>query len=50
MFESLDEQMKLDDAKQVSPTERWTKWALVALVSILIFAGLFFAVHFMEGK
>lgn len=41
MFSSLDEQMKLDDATTSSSRERWFKYASVAIVSLLIFGGLY---------
>lgn len=49
MFESLDEQMKLDEAKQVSTSERTMRWLLVALISVLIFGALYFGVHWMNS-
>lgn len=48
MFDSLDEQMKHDDAVQTSQTERVFKWAAMAVVSILFFGGLFLAIQMME--
>lgn len=50
MFDSLDEQMKSDETKAVSPQERYMRWALVGLISILIFGGLYFGVHLLEGS
>jgi Ni,Fe-hydrogenase I cytochrome b subunit len=49
MFESLDEQMKLDEAKQVSNSERMMRWLFVVVISVLIFGGLYFGVHFMNS-
>lgn len=49
MFESLDEQMKLDEAKQSSGTERTMVWVLAAVVTLLILGGLYFGVHFMSS-
>lgn len=49
MFESLDEQMKLDEAKQVSSSERMMRWLLVAVITLLIFGGLYFGVHWMNS-
>jgi glycerol uptake facilitator-like aquaporin len=45
MFESLDDQMKLDDKKEVSSTERMFRWGLYILVSVLVFGGIVLAVH-----
>jgi hypothetical protein len=49
MFESLDEQMKVDEHKAVSSTERMVRWALIVLVSLIVFGGLYLGVHFMQG-
>jgi hypothetical protein len=49
MFESLDEQMKVDEHKAVSNTERMVRWALIVLVSLIVFGGLYLGVHFMQG-
>ncbi len=48
MFDSLDEQMKRDDAQQTTPRERLFKWAAVAVLSVLVFGGLYFAIQMME--
>jgi len=45
MFTSLEEQMKNDDAIAITPRQRITKWAVVALVAIVVFGGLYYAVH-----
>jgi len=49
MFESLDEQMKVDEHKAVSNRERMIRWALIILVSVIVFGGLYLGVHFMQG-
>jgi hypothetical protein len=49
MFESLDEQMKLDDQKEVSSGERMLRWGLGIVVSILVFGGLYLGVHLLQG-
>lgn len=50
MFDSLDEQMKNDDAKVSTSRERLMKWLLVVLVSIVVFGGLYVGVHMMQGS
>ena len=42
MFESLDEQIKIDEHKAASNTERVVRWALIVLVSLAVFGGLYF--------
>jgi len=49
MFESLDEQMKLDARKSSSSSERLIRWALIVLVSLIVFGGLYWGVHLAEG-
>lgn len=48
MFDSLDEQMRLDEHKAVSNKERTLRWLLIAIVSIVIFVGLYYAMHLLE--
>jgi hypothetical protein len=50
MFDSLDEQMKNDDKKVSSGKERALKWVLVFVISVVVFGGLYFGVHLMEGS
>lgn len=49
MFDSLDEQIKKDDAKETTGRERIVKWILGGVVAILIFGGLYYGVHLLEG-
>ncbi len=48
MFDSLDEQMKHDDALETTPKERVLRWVAVAVVSVLVFGGLYFGVRMLE--
>lgn len=48
MFDSLDEQMKLDAAKESSRSQRLMLWLLIAIVSIVVFGGLILGVHWMN--
>lgn len=45
MFDSLDDQIKEDDKAASSPKERLLMWAFVAVVSVLLFGGLYFGVR-----
>ena len=45
MFDSLDEQMKHDDAVATSPKERYMKWGLVVVVAVVVFMGAFMALQ-----
>ena len=42
MFESLDEQIKLDEHKASSNSERMIRWALIVLVSVIVFGGVYY--------
>ncbi|MFZ5928692.1 MAG: hypothetical protein ACOYX1_14755 [Acidobacteriota bacterium] len=48
MFESLDDQMKHDEMETTTPREKWLKWVLVGVVSVLLFAGLYAGVRLLE--
>jgi hypothetical protein len=48
MFESLDEQIKLDEHKASSNTERLIRWTLIVLVSVIVFGGIYLGVHLMQ--
>lgn len=48
MFDELSEQMKRDDAAGTTATERYMKWAVVAIASVLLFGGLYFGVSLVE--
>ena len=48
MFESLDDKMKADAALETSPGARFAQRAVVALLSIVLFAGLYFVVRLMD--
>jgi len=48
MFDSLDDQMKIHEQKESSPTERYVRWAIVAVISVLLFGGLYYGVRMLE--
>ena len=50
MFESLDEQIKLDEHKASSNTERMVRWMLIVVISVVVFGGLYWAVHMLQGS
>jgi hypothetical protein len=49
MFDSLDEQIKLDQHKSSSNTERVMFWLIVIVISLLVFGGLYWGVHLAQG-
>lgn len=48
MFDSLEEKIKQDEAVEISRGERVAKGVVVAVLSILMFGGLYFAVRMLE--
>ena len=48
MFDSLDEKIKHDDAAETSRSERIAKGMVVAILSVLLFGGLYFVVRMAE--
>ena len=48
MFDSLDEKIKHDDAAETSRGERLLKGAVIAVLSIVLFGGLYLAVRLIE--
>jgi hypothetical protein len=45
MFDGLDEQMKRDEQAETTNTERYLRWAAVAIASVVLFAGLYLGVR-----
>jgi len=48
MFDSLDEKIKHDDAVETSRNERIAKGLMIAILSVVLFGGLYFAVRMAE--
>ena len=49
MFDSLADRIKEDEHSTVNNTERLVRWIVVALVTILLFGGLYYGVRMLEG-
>jgi hypothetical protein len=47
MFESLDDTMKHDDEAVTTKKERAILWVSVAVVSVALFGGLYYAVRML---
>ena len=45
MFDSLSDQMKADERLQTSGRERMIRYVIIAVLSILVFVGLYLAVR-----
>jgi hypothetical protein len=48
MFDSLDEKIKRDDAAEITRGERLLKGVMIAVLSVLLFGGLYLAVRLIE--
>lgn len=42
MFEALEDQMKIDEQKASTKRERVILWAVIALLSVVLFGALYF--------
>ena len=48
MFDSLSDQIREDEHKQVNTTERMIRYALTGVVAVILFGGLYYAVRMLE--
>ena len=48
MFNSLDEQIEHDDDAVSTPQTRWLRYAVVLLVSVLLFGTLYLCIRLLE--
>jgi hypothetical protein len=49
MFDSLADRIKEDEHSTINNTERVIRWLIVAVVSVLLFGGLYLGVRMLEG-
>ena len=47
MFDSLADRIREDEHKEVNPTERALRWVAIAVISILLFGGLYYGVRML---
>jgi hypothetical protein len=50
MFETLEEQIKIDEEKVTTKQERMVRWLLIALLSVILFGALYFGLHLLQGS
>lgn len=48
MFDSLADQMRRDEHLEVSNNERLVRWCVVAVVSVVIFGGLYVGIQLLQ--
>jgi hypothetical protein len=49
MFDSLADRIREDEHREESSTQRAIKWVVVAVISVLLFGGLYFGIKMLEG-
>jgi len=49
MFDSLSDRIRQDEQASVSTAQRLFRWLLVAILSVLVFGGLYLGVSMLEG-
>jgi hypothetical protein len=48
MFGSLDEQMKRDESASSTAKERWIRYTIVLIISVLVFGRLYAGIMLLE--
>ena len=48
MFDSLADRIREDDHQTTSNTERYLRYALVVVIAIALFGGLYFGIKYLE--
>jgi hypothetical protein len=48
MFESLDDQIALDERKEMSAKKRWLEYAVVFSATVLVFGALYVGILILE--
>jgi hypothetical protein len=48
MFDSLDDQIKHDLDRESTPAQRWMKYGVVAVASVILFGGLLLGVQLLS--
>jgi hypothetical protein len=47
MFDSLADQIRHDEHEQLRTRDRLVLWVVIAIVSVVVFGGLYLAVHML---
>jgi hypothetical protein len=48
MFESLSDRIKADEQQEVSNSERYIRYLLVLVLSVVVFGGLYLGVQLLD--
>jgi Ni,Fe-hydrogenase I cytochrome b subunit len=49
MFDSLADRMREDAHQEVKTSERIIRWIVIAVLSVLLFGGLYMGIRLLEG-
>ncbi len=49
MFDSLADRIRADEHQEVKTPERVIRWVIMAVLTILLFGGLYFGIRMLEG-
>jgi hypothetical protein len=49
MFESLADRIREDEHKEVNARERFMRWIVIGVVSVVAFGGLYYGVQMLQG-
>jgi hypothetical protein len=49
MFDSLADKIREDDQKESNSTERIIRWVIIAVVSVVVFGGIYWGIHALQG-
>lgn len=50
MFETLQDQMKIDEERATNKRERVIRWTLIVVLSVLLFGALYVGIHMLGGS
>lgn len=50
MFETLEDQIKIDEEKATPKSQRMIRWVLIALLSVILFGSLYFGIQLFGGS
>jgi hypothetical protein len=47
MFETLEDQIRIDEQKATTKRERTIRWAVIALLSVVLFGSLYLGIQLL---
>lgn len=50
MFETLEDQIKIDEEKTTTKKERVIRGAFITVLSVILFGALYIGIHMLEGN